>query len=84
MVEYMWNAIKPLSLNRMITHALELLTAGSTQAEILLHEEQSKLGGICIEELHRLIYAQILSSHALTWNVSSLEIIIVGIDGYAS
>ncbi|KAL8499199.1 hypothetical protein ACS0TY_022246 [Phlomoides rotata] len=56
----------------MITHAIELLTAGSTQAEILLHDEQSKLGGICIEELHRLIYAQILSSHALTWNIAPI------------
>ncbi|PIN10666.1 Nuclear pore complex component (sc Nup85) [Handroanthus impetiginosus] len=58
----------------MITHAVELLTAGtgSTQAEILLREEQSKLGGICIEELHRLIYAQILSSHALTWNIAPI------------
>lgn len=53
----------------MITHAIELMAAGSTQAETLLHEEQSKIGGICIEELHRLTYAQILSSHALTWNV---------------
>lgn len=55
----------------MITHAVELLAAGSTQAEILLHEEQSKIGGVCMEELHRLVYAQILSSHALTWNVRS-------------
>lgn len=55
----------------MITHAVELLTAGSAEADMLLHEEQSKIGGLCIEELHRLIYAQILSSHALTWNVSS-------------
>lgn len=54
----------------MITHAIELLTAGSTQAEILIHEEQSKLGGISIEELQRLVYAQVLSSHAMTWNVS--------------
>lgn len=54
---------------RMITHAIELLTAGSTQADILLHEERNNLGGICIEELHRLVYAQVLSSHALTWQV---------------
>ncbi|KAK6129681.1 hypothetical protein DH2020_036547 [Rehmannia glutinosa] len=56
----------------MITHAIELLTAGSTQAEILLHEERSKIGGICMEELHRLIYAQILSSHAFTWNIAPI------------
>ncbi|KAL0407750.1 UNVERIFIED_CONTAM: Nuclear pore complex protein [Sesamum radiatum] len=56
----------------MITHAIELMTAGSTQAETLLHEEQSKIGGICIEELHRLTYAQILSSHALTWNIAPI------------
>ncbi|KAL0297262.1 UNVERIFIED_CONTAM: Nuclear pore complex protein [Sesamum radiatum] len=55
----------------MITHAIELMAAGSTQAETLLHEEQSKIGGICIEELHRLTYAQILSSHALTWNIET-------------
>ncbi|KAH6774234.1 nuclear pore complex Nup85-like protein [Perilla frutescens var. hirtella] len=56
----------------MITHAVELLTAGSAQAEMLLHEEQSKIGGLCIEELHRLTYAQILSSHALTWNIAPI------------
>ncbi|XP_047938669.1 nuclear pore complex protein NUP85 [Salvia hispanica] len=56
----------------MITHAAELLTAGSAQAEMLLHEEQSKIGGICIEELHRLIYAQVLSSHVLTWNIAPI------------
>lgn len=56
-------------LSRMMAHAVELLTAGSTHAEILLHEEQSKLGGISIEELHKLVYAQVLSSHAFTWQV---------------
>lgn len=53
----------------MMAHAVELLTAGSTHADILLHEERSKLGGVSIEELHRLVYAQVLSSHALTWQV---------------
>ncbi|XP_075522487.1 nuclear pore complex protein NUP85 [Primulina tabacum] len=56
----------------MITHAIELLTAGSTQAELLMREQQPKLGGICIEELHRLTYSQILSSHALTWNIAPI------------
>ncbi|CAI9755679.1 unnamed protein product [Fraxinus pennsylvanica] len=56
----------------MITHAIELLTAGSTQAEILLLEEQSKLGGISIEELQRLVYAQVLSSYAMTWNIAPI------------
>ncbi|KAK1367795.1 Nuclear pore complex protein Nup85 [Heracleum sosnowskyi] len=56
----------------MITHAIELLTAGSTQADILLHEERNNLGGICIEELHRLVYAQVLSSHALTWQIAPI------------
>ncbi|KAL6980098.1 Nucleoporin nup85 [Sarracenia purpurea var. burkii] len=51
----------------MVTHAVELLTAGSTQAEILLLEERYNLGGISMEELHRLVYAQVLSSHVLTW-----------------
>lgn len=54
----------------MVTHATELLTAGSDQADILLREERDNLGGISIEELHRLIYAQVLSSHSLTWQVS--------------
>lgn len=56
----------------MITHAIELLTCGSTQADILLHEERNNLGGICIEELHRLVYAQVLSSHALTWQIAPI------------
>ncbi|GFS35424.1 hypothetical protein Acr_00g0039810 [Actinidia rufa] len=51
----------------MVVHAVELLTAGSTQADILLHEERFNLGGISMVELHRLVYAQFLSSHALTW-----------------
>lgn len=55
---------------RMVTHAMELLTAGSNQADILLHEEHYNLGGISMEELHRLVYAQVLSTHALTWQVS--------------
>ncbi|KAK4365055.1 hypothetical protein RND71_016413 [Anisodus tanguticus] len=56
----------------MMAHAVELLTAGSTHAEILLHEEHSKLGGVSIEELHRLVYAQVLSSHALTWQIAPI------------
>jgi nuclear pore complex protein Nup85 len=53
----------------MVAHAVELLTAGSEQAEILLHDERYNLGGISMVELHRLAYAQVLSSHALTWQV---------------
>ncbi|CAH9126646.1 unnamed protein product [Cuscuta epithymum] len=56
----------------MMTHAIELLTVGSTQAEILLHEEQPKLGGISLEELHRLVYAEVLSSHVLTWQIAPI------------
>ncbi|THG20083.1 hypothetical protein TEA_000636 [Camellia sinensis var. sinensis] len=56
----------------MVAHAIELLTAGSTQAEILLHEERYNLGGISMEELHRLVYAQVLSSHALTWQIAPI------------
>ena len=55
----------------MVAHAIELLTAGSDQAEIILQEERDNIGGISIEELHRLVYAQVLSSHALTWQVSA-------------
>lgn len=53
----------------MVTHAIELLTAGNDQSEILLHD----LGGVSIEELHRLVYAQVLASHQLTWQVSILH-----------
>ncbi|KAK2981337.1 hypothetical protein RJ640_012269 [Escallonia rubra] len=58
--------------SKMIAHAVELLTAGSTQADIVLHEERDNLGGISIEELHRLVYAQFLSSHALTWQIAPI------------
>lgn len=57
---------------RMVVHALELLTAGSDEGEVVVHEEQRNLGGINMEELHRLVYAQVLSSHALTWQVPFL------------
>ncbi|XP_052211367.1 nuclear pore complex protein NUP85 [Diospyros lotus] len=56
----------------MVAHAVELLTAGSTEAEILLHEERYNLGGISMEELHRLVFAQVLSSHALTWQIAPI------------
>ncbi|KAL8216880.1 hypothetical protein R6Q57_023717 [Mikania cordata] len=59
----------------MIAHATELLTAGSIEAEILLKEERDKLGGISIEESHRLVYAQVLSSHALTWQIAPIYLI---------
>lgn len=54
----------------MTAHAMEFLTAGSNQAEVLLHEERDNLGGISVMELHRLVHAQVLSSHILTWQVS--------------
>ncbi|KAK2399270.1 nuclear pore complex protein NUP85 [Trifolium repens] len=56
----------------MVAHAVELLTAGSEQAEILLHDERYNLGGISMVELHRLAYAQVLSSHALTWQIAPI------------
>uniref|UniRef100_A0A2P2KFQ3 Nuclear pore complex protein Nup85 n=2 Tax=Rhizophora mucronata TaxID=61149 RepID=A0A2P2KFQ3_RHIMU len=56
----------------MVAHAIELLTAGSNQAELLLHEEHHILGEISIEELHRLVYAQVLSSHVLTWQIGPI------------
>ncbi|XP_027329343.1 nuclear pore complex protein NUP85 [Abrus precatorius] len=56
----------------LVAHAIELLTAGSEQAEILLHEERYNLGGISMVELHRLVYAQLLSSHALTWQIAPI------------
>ncbi|XP_068656246.1 nuclear pore complex protein NUP85 [Aristolochia californica] len=54
----------------MVVHAVELLTAENTKAEDVLHEGRYDLGGISIEELHRLVYAQVLSSHALTWQIA--------------
>ncbi|ERN15082.1 hypothetical protein AMTRI_Chr05g67170 [Amborella trichopoda] len=56
----------------MVVHAIELLTAKSHQAEVVLHEQRYNLGGISIEELHRLVYAQVLSSHALTWQLAPI------------
>lgn len=56
----------------MVAHAIELLTAASDQAENLLQEERHNLGGISIEELHRLVYAQVLFSHALTWQIAPI------------
>ncbi|KAL4604523.1 hypothetical protein ACB092_10G198800 [Castanea dentata] len=56
----------------MVAHAIELLTAESDQAETLLREEHDNLGGISIEELHRLVYAQVLSSHSLTWQIAPI------------
>ncbi|KAG9439936.1 hypothetical protein H6P81_020101 [Aristolochia fimbriata] len=54
----------------MVVHAVELLTAENAKAEDVIHEERYDLGGMSIEELHRLIYAQVLSSHALTWQIA--------------
>ncbi|CAN0907210.1 Nuclear pore complex protein NUP85 [Linum grandiflorum] len=56
----------------MVAHAVELLSALSNEADILLHEEQENLGGMSLEELHRLVYAQVLSSHALTWQIAPI------------
>lgn len=58
-------------MNRMVAHAIELMTAGSDEAESLLCEEHYNLGELSIQELHRLVYAQVLSSHAFTWQVSA-------------
>lgn len=55
----------------MVAHATELLTTGSDEAENLLHDERHNLGEISLEELNRIIYAQVLASHALTWQVST-------------
>lgn len=62
--------MKHESLDRMVAHGTELLAAGSDYADIQLHEERYNLGSISIEELHWLVYARVLSSHPLTWQVS--------------
>ncbi|WVZ68867.1 hypothetical protein U9M48_017749 [Paspalum notatum var. saurae] len=54
----------------LVTHAMELLTADNDYADIMLHEERPNLGGISLEELHRLVYAQVLCSHSLTWQIA--------------
>ncbi|KAF9662264.1 hypothetical protein SADUNF_Sadunf18G0035000 [Salix dunnii] len=54
----------------MVAHAIELLTARSDLADILLHKEHDDIGGISMEELHRLVYAQVLTSHFLTWQIA--------------
>ncbi|KAL9226836.1 hypothetical protein vseg_002603 [Gypsophila vaccaria] len=54
----------------MVTHAMELLTAGDNQSEITLREVRHNLGDVSIEELHRLVYAQVLASHQLTWQIA--------------
>ncbi|KAI4380151.1 hypothetical protein MLD38_006373 [Melastoma candidum] len=54
----------------MVAHATELLTTGSDEAESLLRDERHNLGEISLEELNRIIYAQVLTSHALTWQIA--------------
>nr|CAB3478272.1 unnamed protein product [Digitaria exilis] len=54
----------------LVTHAMELLTADNDYADTMLHEERPNLGGISIDELHRLVYAQVLCSHSLTWQIA--------------
>ncbi|CAN6928387.1 unnamed protein product, partial [Brassica oleracea] len=46
-------------IDRMVAHAMELWTAVSDEGEVLAHEEQQNLGGINMEDLHRLDYAQV-------------------------
>ncbi|TVU35135.1 hypothetical protein EJB05_17006 [Eragrostis curvula] len=53
-----------------VTHAMELLTADNDYADMMLHEERPNFGGISIEELHRIVYAQVLCSHSLTWQIA--------------
>eukprot|EP00249_Psilotum_nudum_P015814 c25530_g1_i3 orf=409-2625(-) len=54
----------------MLTHLMELLTLKSSRSQTLLRDEKPSLGGISLEELHRLVYAQVLSSHTSTWQLA--------------
>lgn len=54
----------------MLTHMVELLSAQNLQAQSFLSEEREVLDGISLEELHRLVYAQVLSSHPCTWQLA--------------
>lgn len=56
----------------MLAHMIEMLTAKSPQAEFLLRNEKYTLGGISLEELYRLVYAQVLSSHYFTWQLAPI------------
>ncbi|GAB2275768.1 Nucleoporin nup85 [Dionaea muscipula] len=59
----------------MVAHAIELLTAGSDQSQFILQEERHNLGGLTIEELNRIVYAQVLASHPLTWQLAPIYLI---------
>ncbi|GAB2223285.1 hypothetical protein Droror1_Dr00017425 [Drosera rotundifolia] len=59
----------------MTVHAIELLTTGGSQSEIILQEERHNLGGVSIEEIHRIVYAQVLTSHPLTWQLAPIYLI---------
>lgn len=54
----------------MITHMVELLLAKNGQAQTFLTEEREVLDGMSLEEFHRLVYAQLLSSHQCTWQLA--------------
>lgn len=56
----------------MLTHMTELLSARNAHAQALLSEEMDALGGMSLEELHRLVYAQLLSSHPCSWQLAPL------------
>lgn len=58
---------------------MELLIEENDEAETLLHEERHDLGGVSIEELHRLVYAQVLCSHAFTWQVCVFLFFVMGL-----
>ncbi|KAH7437778.1 hypothetical protein KP509_05G088400 [Ceratopteris richardii] len=54
----------------MVTHMLELLSAKNGQAQSFLTEERDEFDGLSLEEFHRLVYAQILSSYPCTWQLT--------------
>lgn len=56
-------------LCRMMAHMVELLTAKDSYVQNLLRKERDVQGGISLEELYRLSYAQSLASDPLTWQV---------------
>ena len=62
----------PSYLYRMMTHVVELLSARNIQAQDFLLGEREELDGISLEEHHRLVYAQLLSSHPCTWQLAPL------------
>ncbi|KAF8647360.1 hypothetical protein HU200_065396 [Digitaria exilis] len=70
MHEQFWPLVNCAFATFCLLHMQWNLTADNDYADMMLHEERPNFGGISIEELHWIVYAQVLCSHSLTWQVS--------------